>query len=109
MIIGILILVTVLIFFFVIGILFSNGKGAFLVAGFNTMPKEEKEKYDTVALCKFMGKLMFALCFSMIFWLLAIIYNMDSLFIIGFILFMVCIFVSLIYMNTENRFMKKDN
>lgn len=73
------------------------------------MPKEEKDKYDTVALCKFMGKLIFALCFSMIFWLLAIIYNMDSLFIIGFLLFMVCIFFGLIYMNTENRFMKKDN
>ena len=36
-----------------------------MIAGFNTMSEEEKEKYDTVALCKFMGKTMFALSFSM--------------------------------------------
>ncbi|MEK4128569.1 DUF3784 domain-containing protein [Solibacillus sp. FSL W8-0474] len=42
--IGVLILLTALNLFFAIGILFSNGKGAFLVAGLNTMPKEEKEQ-----------------------------------------------------------------
>lgn len=43
------------------GTVFSLGKGAFLIAGYNTAPKREKEKYDEKALCRFMGKLMFAL------------------------------------------------
>ncbi|WP_237475779.1 DUF3784 domain-containing protein [Virgibacillus salexigens] len=51
--------------FIVLGIILINGKGSSLIAGYNTMPPEEKEKYDTVALCKFMGKMMFALSFSM--------------------------------------------
>ena len=41
--------------------LFSRGKGAFLIAGYNTASQKEKAKYDEKALCRFMGKLMFAL------------------------------------------------
>ena len=44
-----------------LGVLFSKGKGAFLIAGYNTMSKEKKARYDKNALCRFMGKLMFAL------------------------------------------------
>lgn len=104
--IGILIMIIVIMVFLMVGIVFSNGKGAFLVAGYNTMPKEEKENYDTVALCKFMGKLMFSLCFSMIFWLLAMIFDTSILFIIGIILFMIFLVVGLIYMGAEDRFKK---
>ena len=32
------------------------GKGEWLIAGYNTLGKEEKAKYDSVALCKFFGK-----------------------------------------------------
>ena len=44
-----------------LGVLFSKGKGAFLIAGYNTMSKEKKARYDKNALCRFMGKFMFAL------------------------------------------------
>ncbi|MEK6266410.1 MAG: DUF3784 domain-containing protein [Clostridium sp.] len=30
------------------------GKGSFLIAGYNTMPKEEKDKYNSVKLSKFL-------------------------------------------------------
>ena len=33
-----------------------TGRGSFLIAGYNTMPTKEKEKYDSKALCKFIGK-----------------------------------------------------
>jgi len=33
-----------------------TGRGSFLIAGYNTMSKDEKEKYDNTRLCKFIGK-----------------------------------------------------
>ena len=33
-----------------------TGKGAFLIAGYNTMSKTEQARYNATALCKFMGK-----------------------------------------------------
>ena len=44
-----------------LGVLFSKGKGAFLIAGYNTASRSEKENYDEKALCRFMGKLMAAM------------------------------------------------
>ncbi|MGD6968615.1 DUF3784 domain-containing protein [Rossellomorea vietnamensis] len=93
---------------FVILVLFLiNGKGAFLIAGYNTLPKEEKEKYDTEALCKFMGKMMFSLSFSISLWALSEALDMQWLFIAGMIIFTGLIIFMLIYLNTGNRF-KKD-
>lgn len=43
-------------FFVVGGILVLNGKGTFLISGYNRMSKAEKEKYDEAAICKFVGK-----------------------------------------------------
>ncbi|WP_409300521.1 DUF3784 domain-containing protein [Peribacillus sp. SCS-155] len=98
--------IIVIIIFVVLGIILSNGNGSFLIAGFNTLPQEEKDKYDTVALCKFMGKTMFALSFSMVFWILSDVYELKWLFAIGVILFIGIIVVTLIYVNTGNRFRK---
>lgn len=92
--------------FVILGIFLYNGKGAFLIAGYNTLPKEEKEKYDEKALSKFMGKAMFALSFSMVFWVLGDYFKTMMLFIIGLILFMAIIFFIIIYANTGNRFKK---
>ncbi|UOR13710.1 DUF3784 domain-containing protein [Halobacillus amylolyticus] len=36
-------------YFLWLGVFLINGKGSSLIAGYNTLPKEEKEKYDTVA------------------------------------------------------------
>ena len=62
-----IILGTILLFF-LLGVLFSMGRGAVLIAGYNTASKAEKEKYDEKALCRFMGKLMFALAGSSASW-----------------------------------------
>ncbi|MCI5870243.1 MAG: DUF3784 domain-containing protein [Dorea sp.] len=41
--------------FFVISIFLFNGKGKWLIAGYNTATKEEKEKYDEKKLCRAMS------------------------------------------------------
>ncbi len=46
-------------FFIILGLVFIQGKGAFLIAGYNTSSRAEKKKYDENALCRFMGKIMF--------------------------------------------------
>lgn len=70
------------------------------------MSLEEKEQYDVISLCKFMGKMMFAFLFSMIFWLLSEFYDIKWLFYFGLILFLVMTVFMLIYINTRNRFKK---
>src|SRR5690625_141262 len=92
--------------FIVLGFFLINGKGSFLIAGYNTMPPEEKEKYDTVALCKFMGKMMFTLSFSMLFWVVSEAYEINWLFYFGLVLFVGIVVFMLIYVNTRNRFKK---
>lgn len=47
--------------FLVLGTVFAFGKGAFLIAGYNTASAEEKAKYDEKKLCRAVSKLMFAL------------------------------------------------
>lgn len=92
--------------FIVLGFIFSSGKGSFLIAGLNTMSKKKKATYDSVALCKFMGKAMFGLSFSMVFWLLSDLFNNSLLFIIGLLLFIGIVIFILIYANTGDRFKK---
>lgn len=94
------------ILFIILGIVFLSGKGAFLIAGFNTMPKSEQEKYDTVSMCKFMGKMMFLLALGPLFWFFSTYFNIGYLFIIGMVWFLAVITFLLIYMNTGNRFKK---
>ncbi|MFK4997911.1 DUF3784 domain-containing protein [Bacillus sp. N9] len=61
-------LISITIFIFtVLGVFLLNGKGTFLIAGFNTLPKEEKAKYNEMALSKFYGKTILALSASMVF------------------------------------------
>src|SRR5699024_286769 len=89
-----------------LGVVLINGKGSFLIAGFNTMSLQEKEQYDVIALCRFMGKMLFALSFSMILLLLSEMYEIKWLFYISLILFLVIVAFMLIYINTRNRFKK---
>ena len=70
------------------------------------MTKEEKEKYDEAALRKFMGKMMFALSFSIVFWVLSDAYDIKWLFAFGLILFPGIVAFTLFYMNTGYRFKK---
>ncbi len=55
-------------FLVIIGIVLLTGHGSVLIAGYNTMKKEEKEKYDEKKLCRGTGILVLivaAICVTM--------------------------------------------
>lgn len=51
----------IVIFMTVLGIVFLCGKGAMLIAGYNTSSPEERAQMDEKQLCRFMGKFCFAM------------------------------------------------
>ena len=90
----------------VIAVFWLLGRGAFLLAGYNTMSKEEKEKYDEKSLCKFMGKIILPIGVLTPSIAIGGIYGIDW---IGgaYIAFVIVIIVfALVYCNTGNRFRK---
>jgi hypothetical protein len=95
-----------IVLFVVLGIILSMGKGAFLIAGLNTMSKEEKEKYDVLSLCKFMGKFMFIIAICITLFVLNDIYNIKILTTIALVLFNVSLIFVIVYSNTGRRFEK---
>lgn len=92
--------------FLIFAIVLSQGKGAFLIAGYNTMSDSEKEKYNEKALAKFVGKVMYGYCFCLLLWGLNDLFKTEWLFIIGFVLFIGLTIFTLVYANTRNRFKK---
>ena len=90
-----------------LGILFSKGKGAFLIAGYNTAGLEEKKKYDEKALCRFVGKLMTALAGCCAGIALGTALDCMALVWCGIILQILLVFAAVIYANTGNRFRKR--
>lgn len=82
------------------------GRGSFLIAGYNTMSKEEKDKYDSKALCKFVGKILLPIGVSMP------LAAVGSIYQVGWIITaypiavaVLCIF-AVVYCNTGNHFRK---
>jgi len=89
--------------FIVMAIFLLNGKGAFLIAGFNTMSADEKAAYDKKALCKAVGWLLLILTVLMLLWPLSSELG-AWLFWLSFVLFMGVTIGFVIYANTGNRF-----
>lgn len=96
----------VLILFIGMGIIFSCGKGAFLIAGYNTLSTPEKSHFDEKLLCKFMGKLFFSFAGSWLVVALGGVLNIAYLLVSGILLFFISIIGAVVYANTGNRFKK---
>lgn len=92
--------------FLVLGVVFSSGKGAFLIAGYNTASKAEKEQIDEKKLCNYMAKLMFALaaCWAVV--ASGTAFHAKWLFFLGQGLFFAVITGGVIWLNTGNRLKK---
>lgn len=99
--------VVILIPMLVFAIVLSRGKGASLLAGYNTMSESKKEIYDEVALCKFMGKIMYGISFSLLLIAFSEISGYSFLFIVGFVLLVFFIIFAGVFTNTKNRFKKE--
>ena len=91
-----------------LGALFYSGRGAFLIAGYNTMSKAKKARYDKAALCRFMGKLMFLLAACQVVMGLGAAWAGMWLYWLGIALFLVSALGGVIYANTGRRFLKKE-
>lgn len=99
---------SLIVLFVILGFVFLSGKGGFLIAGYNTMSEEEKKKINEGALLKTMGKLMFALAFIMLFWIFSSIWEIDWLFYVGLVLFLLFVFGTIIRVNTSKKYKNKD-
>lgn len=101
----ILLLVIIILFIITSGFLF-NGKGAFLIAGYNTMSADEKSHYNERALCRatgMIGMMMLGLAISMALYIPGIVTNQGGWFIAGTVMMIACIVISLIYMNSSKK------
>lgn len=92
--------------FVILGIVFFRGKGAFLIAGYNTASQAEKSRTDEKALCRFMGKLMFLLAGCWLIVLSSALFDKRFLLWAGLAVFFVVIAGGVVYANTGNRFKK---
>ncbi len=75
-----------------------------MIDGYNTSPAIEKAKYDKRKLCKYMGKLMFALAACWLVIASSEVFITMALLWIGLGLFMIVVFAGVTYMNTRNSF-----
>ncbi len=52
--------------FIILGIIIKYGRMYWLIAGYNTMPKEEKEKYDIEGIATLFKNVMFGMAFILL-------------------------------------------
>lgn len=90
----------------VFGLVFRAGKGAFLIAGYNTASKEEKDKIDEKKLCKAVGNLFLILAVCWIVPAAGMITEKVPLLLIGGVLIVVVCIIGAVYMNNDDRFIK---
>ena len=90
----------------VLAVILLRGKGANLIAGYNTMSEREKKKYDAESLSRFMGKILLPIGILTPCVALGGIYEIRWLggAYTGGVILLVAF--ALIYCNTGNRFRK---
>ncbi len=103
--VALIIVGSVSLFLLIISIFLLRGKGSWMIAGYNTA--KDKEKYDEVALCKFVGKIVLPISLLLPSVVVGDILSINWL-PIAFLVFTISSVVfALVYANTNNRFLKK--
>ena len=104
--IGLAITVAIGVLLVVMSLILISGRGSSLIAGYNTSPVNEKEKYDDKALGKFIGKIIMpiGICVPVI--AIGGIYEMTWLPVAYGVLVILLTIFALVYCNTGNRFRK---
>lgn len=95
----IIIIAVLLIILLIIAVILLFGRGGFLIAGFNMLPKEKKDKVDVIRLCKFMGKVMLGVCCSVALLLVNLITGIEVLNTIALIILALSVVVTLVWAN----------
>ncbi|MCI8514293.1 MAG: DUF3784 domain-containing protein [Lachnospiraceae bacterium] len=96
----------IIMFLLLLGGIFWRGKGKCLIAGYNTMPSEEKARYDEKALCRFMGKFTFALAGCWLVIAAGSVRGNMTVFGIGLGILFIVFFAGVILANTGDRLRK---
>lgn len=91
-----------------LGYLVKYQQWSWLIAGYNTSTKQEKEKYDQAALCNGVGNFLFIL--AGLLFIAALGDFMDTAWVVamGWILFTAAVAVFLVYANTGGRFKSRE-
>ena len=100
------ILILILAALIALGVIFLFGKGAFLISGYNTSSKAEKEKLDEKKLCRFMAKFMFALSACWLVMIIGFAIGIKPVAWWGMLLFLAAAIAGFILANTGSRFKK---
>ncbi|MEG0177212.1 DUF3784 domain-containing protein [Anaerorhabdus sp.] len=91
----------VLILLLLVGIVLSaylfKGKGLFLIAGFNMIPKQHLTKINQVGLCKFMGKVMVGICVVILLILISNVTGNNLFHYVGLSLLLIIVVFSLVW------------
>lgn len=94
----------------VIGLIIRLAKASSLIAGYNTMPKHEKAKYDEEALTRFVGNMLIVAVVLLLLPLVAVPFvdAMPAWVVpVSWGLFVAVIIGGMVYANTGNRFRKE--
>lgn len=92
--------------FLLLGYLIKYKKWSWLISGYNTASKKEKEKYDVDALCNSTGEASFILGGVLLLTSLGEFFDIAWIIYAGWIVFTVLVFAFVIYANTGNRYRK---
>ena len=90
----------------VLGLLFRKGKGAFLIAGYNTASRAAKERDDEKKLCLYVSRLMFVLAGCWLIIAACELFGKIWLLWLGLVLFLLSTIIGVIYINTGGRILK---
>ena len=90
----------------ILGYLIKYKKWSFLIAGYNTSSKEEKEKYDEDALCRAIGNLLFLLGGITFLSSLGSLFKISWVINFSWALFSLITIAFVIYANVGNKFKK---
>lgn len=88
----------------VVGVLLCKGKAGFLLAGWNTMPKEKKQSWDEKRLLHFNGRCILGLAALILLGALFTLLEIDWLVALSWVAFAALVVWMIVYQNTGNRF-----
>jgi len=108
MILSIIIFGIIIITMIIMAVFLINGKGSFLIAGYNTMSKKEKEKYDEKAISRFTGWLLIIISFCVLILFAGNYYQIKWLSFCGIGLIFLISIGGAVYMFTGKRFRNKE-
>jgi len=84
-----------------------NGRGASLIAGYNTLSPARQANYDKKALCRFVGRLLIVICVCMVGVWAGMHSGASWLIWLGITLMIVLPIAGAIYANIGGRFLKE--